>query len=204
MTEGGDFSQDTKSLLERHGETLLALAQQSIRYGLEHGKPLPVDPGGYAAELSQTGACFITLKQDGKLRGCIGTPEAHQALIIDVAQNAFRAAFQDPRFPNLTAGELVRTELSISVLSPQTPITFSDEADFLSKLQPGVDGLVIEDGGRRALFLPSVWAQLPGPETFLQHLKVKAGLAADHWSDEFKAWRFTAEETAGVQVNAHV
>ena len=86
------------------------------------------------------------------------------------------------------------TDLSISVLSPQTPMTFSDEADFLDQLNPGNDGLIIEDKGHRALFLPSVWGQLPKPETFLEHLKLKAGLAKEHWSDGFRAWRFTAEE----------
>ena len=80
------------------------------------------------------------------------------------------------------------------MLSPQTPISFSDEDDLLAQLYPGVDGLVIQDGKRRALFLPSVWSQLPQPAGFLERLKVKAGLKRDHWSDTMRAWRFVAEE----------
>ena len=190
----GDFTDTTRALLDRHGDTLLRLAARSIQHGLEHGKPLSIHGPDFGPELGRTGACFVSLKRDGNLRGCIGTAEAKRPLSVDVAENAFRAAFKDPRFPALTAKEMDGTDLSISVLSPQTPITFSGEADLLAQLQPGIEGLIIEDAGRRALYLPSVWAQLPTPETFLQHLKVKAGLAKDHWSDGFRAWRFTAEE----------
>ncbi len=192
--DGDDFGDATRALLERHGDELLKLAARSIQHGLEHGKPLPVRGSGLDPELNDTGACFVTLKMGGNLRGCIGTTEASRPLGVDVAENAYRAAFKDPRFPALTAKEMDRTDLSISVLSPQTPMRFSGEADFLAQLNPGIDGLIIEDKGRRALFLPSVWAQLPKPETFLEHLKLKAGLAKDHWSDGFRAWRFTADE----------
>ena len=195
---GGEFGNATRALLERHGDELLSLAARSIQHGFEHGKPLPVQGPELGPELAETGACFVTLKRNGNLRGCIGTAEAHRPLAIDVAENAFRAAFKDPRFPAMKADEMDGTDLSISVLSPQTPMTFSGEADFLAQLQPRIDGLIIEDAGRRALFLPSVWAQLPTPETFLQHLKVKAGMAKDHWSDGFRAWRFTAEEISAT------
>lgn len=194
MKDSSDFGDETRALLERHGPKLLKLAAQSIQHGLEHGKPMPVNVQGFDSDLAGTGACFVTLKQKGNLRGCIGTADAKRPLVLDVAENAFRAAFKDPRFPALKAGEMDGTDLSISVLSPQTPMTFSDEADFLDQLNPGNDGLIIEDKGHRALFLPSVWGQLPKPETFLEHLKLKAGLAKDHWSDGFRAWRFTAEE----------
>jgi hypothetical protein len=198
MTEDNDFGAATKALLERHGGEILELAGLSIRHGLEHGAPLPVTDGDHAAELMGAGACFVTLKRDAKLRGCIGTVEAHRALALDIAENAFRAAFRDSRFPAMTPDEMDSVALSVSILSPQTPMTFSLEADFLGQLQPGVDGLVIEDAGRRALFLPSVWAQLPTPQTFIEHLKVKAGLTKDHWSGEFRAWRFTAEEISAA------
>ncbi len=63
-------------------------------------------------------------------------------------------------------------------------------------MRPRVDGLIIRDAGRQAVFLPAVWESLEQPEAFLQHLKVKAGLRADHWSTRFRAWRFVAEETS--------
>jgi len=68
------------------------------------------------------------------------------------------------------------------------------EADLLAQLRPGIDGLIITDGGMRALFLPSVWEQLPKPNDFLSHLKLKAGMSADHWSDSFQAQRFITGE----------
>jgi len=191
-TSSPDFLAATEAMLRRHGGTLLDLARRSIFNGLDHGKPL--DGDGFDGELKKPGAAFVTLKRSGRLRGCIGSSEAYRPLANDVAENAFRAAFKDPRFPPLAADELDGLGLSISVLSPQAPMTFAGEADFLAALRPGADGLVIEDNRRRALFLPSVWEQLPDARKFVEHLKVKAGLSKDHWSPGFKAWRFAAAE----------
>ncbi len=189
-----DFAAETKALLARHGESLIRLAAASIENGLATGQPAMPDLASAPTDLARPGACFVTLKKNGRLRGCIGSPEAHRPLIADVAANGYAAAFRDPRFPNLSQAELPEVSLSISVLSPQVPMTIKDEADLLAQLRPGIDGLVIEDGARRALFLPSVWEQLPDKSAFLQHLKRKAGMAADHWSDGFQARRFVAEE----------
>ncbi|MHA1599018.1 MAG: AmmeMemoRadiSam system protein A [Alphaproteobacteria bacterium] len=189
-----DFEAQTKALLDAHGQTLLGLATASIRQGLDDRTPLAIDIADYAAELSRDGACFVTLKRGGKLRGCIGSPEASRPLVQDVVENAYCAAFRDPRFNALTADEFKDTELSISVLSPSEAINFTDEDDLLDGLRPGVDGLIIEDGPRRALFLPAVWRQLPEKQEFLGHLKVKAGMRGDHFSANFKAWRFIAAE----------
>jgi AmmeMemoRadiSam system protein A len=194
MTDNDEFSQATRAILNKHGETLLGLAAGSIRHGMKNGKPLPASPDDHAPELAAPGASFVTLKRNGKLRGCIGSSEAYRPLAADVSENGFRAAFKDPRFPALKPDEIDGLTLSISLLSPKMPMTFSSQADFLQKLKPNTDGLIIEDAGRRALFLPSVWAQLPQTKTFVEHLKVKAGLAKDHWSNGFKAWRFTADE----------
>jgi hypothetical protein len=71
---------------------------------------------------------------------------------------------------------------------------FNDEVDLIRQLRPGVDGLIIEDQGRQALFIPSVWEQLSDPRQFLAHLKHKAGLGIDHWSPTFTARRFEAVE----------
>ncbi|HBT41735.1 MAG TPA: AmmeMemoRadiSam system protein A, partial [Rhodospirillaceae bacterium] len=128
--------------------------------------------------------------------------EAHRPLLTDVAVNAYAAAFRDPRFPNLEASELPEVTLSISVLSPQAPMTIRDEADLLAQLRPGIDGLVIADGGKRALFLPSVWEQLPDKRAFLMHLKRKAGMAGNHWSSTFTARRFVAEEAQSADLPA--
>lgn len=194
-----EFSKATRTLLEAHAGDLLSLARASIAAGLETRRPLDPDLTTLAPELSAPGATFVTLKTNGatkaKLRGCIGTVTAHQALAVDVCQNAFRSAFSDPRFPPLRMDETNDDfRLSISLLSPATPMQVSDEQDLLDQLKPGTDGLIIEDGHNRALFLPSVWEQLPEPAEFLAHLKAKAGMAPDHWSPTFRAQRFIAAE----------
>ncbi len=188
----GDFTDHTRALLEEHGETLLRIAAASIDHGLTHGTALA--PANAPQALLDNGACFVTLKHQGKLRGCIGTVEAYRPLIEDVAENAFSSAFRDPRFPPLREEERAGLSLSISVLSPSHPMTFTDEESLLKQLSPGTDGLIIEDQGRRALFLPSVWESLPEPAAFMANLKRKAGMAVNHWSDTFKAERFITTE----------
>ena len=195
-----DFGAATRALLNRHGEMLLRLAARSVEHGLRKGKPLGMDAAKQSKDLAQPGACFVTLKKNGQLRGCIGSPEAYRPLITDVVENAFAAAFKDPRFPAVTPEELPGLEMSISVLSPQVAMRIRDEKDLLAQLRPGIDGLVIEDAGRRALFLPAVWQQLPDPRTFLAHLKQKAGLAPNHWSAAFKARRFVAEDVSSADL----
>ncbi|NFV80485.1 AmmeMemoRadiSam system protein B [Magnetospirillum aberrantis] len=176
--------------MDHIGPKLLDLAWASIRARLDNKPaPKPDDPA-----LARPGACFVTLKRGGNLRGCIGSPLAWRPLGEDVVDNAVKAAFADPRFPPLSAAELDPLTLSVSVLTPPVPMRFESEMDLLGQLRPGIDGLIIEDGGRRALFLPSVWEQLPDPAQFLAHLKHKAGMAIDHWSAHFKASRFQAVE----------
>lgn len=171
---------------------LLSLARRAIEHRLsDRAEPieLPDDPA-----LQQKGACFVTLHRDGQLRGCIGSPTAWRSLGEDVTDNAVRAAFSDPRFPPVGADELFRVKLSLSLLSAPEPIRFTDETDLLAQLRPGTDGLIIEDRDRHALFLPAVWEQVSDPQAFLGHLKGKAGMSPDHWSDSFRAFRFTAED----------
>ena len=200
FTEDG-FADRTQTLLDNHGTTLLRLAASSIEYGLAHQRVMPVKAADYPSDLGELGACFVTLYRSAKLRGCIGSPAARRPLVEDVVHNAYAAAFGDRRFNKLTPEELDGLELSVSVLSPQSPIDFRGEDDLISKLRPGVDGLVIEDKGRRALYLPSVWESLPLAKNFLVQLKVKAGLAADHWSENFKAWRFVALEAKAKELD---
>jgi AmmeMemoRadiSam system protein B/AmmeMemoRadiSam system protein A len=177
--------------VEDIGPRLLQLARSSIRARLAGGT---VAPPSEPLSMTRPGACFVTLKRNGQLRGCIGSPQAWRPLGEDVVDNAAKAAFQDPRFPPVTAEELDQLSLSVSVLTPPVPMRFTSEMDLLNQLRPGVDGLIIEDGGRRALFLPAVWEQLPDPAQFLAHLKAKAGMRVDHWSSHFKASRFQAVE----------
>ena len=132
------------------------------------------------------------------MRGCIGSAVASRPLIVDVVQHAFNAAFRDWRFPRLDLLELEGLTLSVSVLTPPAPVGFTGEADLLAQLRPGVDGLIIEDAGRRSLFLPSVWEELPDSRQFLALLKLKAGLPADYFSPQLAASRFRTIEIKGA------
>jgi AmmeMemoRadiSam system protein A len=166
------------------------VARDSIRYGLEHGVKLPVDTKDYSTELQKKYATFVTLHKKGDLRGCIGALEAYQPLIDDIAEHAYAAAFSDPRFPSLEESEFDQLDIEISVLSSPEEVTFTDEADLLNKIRPGIDGLILEYGYNRGTFLPSVWEQLPDKKDFLNHLKMKAGLAANWWDDTVKISRY--------------
>lgn len=176
---------------------ILELARAAIENAFARGPGVTV-PDPLPDLLAQPGAVFVTLKIEGQLRGCIGSPIAWRPLGQDLVDNACKAAFQDPRFPPLTPEEWPDVELSVSVLTPPLAMDIRDEKDLLAQLRPQIDGLIIEDGGRRALFLPSVWEVLPTPKEFLTHLKRKAGMADDHWSAGFKASRFLAVELKSI------
>lgn len=178
---------------EKFRETLLQLARDSIQNGLQYHAPLPVDIDDYPHELQQPRATFVTLQLQDQLRGCIGTLEAHRPLVMDIAHNAYAAAFTDPRFPPLNEAEFPQLELHISILTPSEPVEFSSEADLLEQIRPGTDGLILEAEGHRGTFLPSVWESLPDKHAFLQHLKNKAGLPQEYWSDQVRVWRYTTE-----------
>lgn len=173
-------------LSEQQRQVLLKLARRSIAHSLQHEGALKVDPANFRPPLSEPGACFVTLKINGQLRGCIGHLQAIQTLVEDVVDNARSAALLDRRFQPLTVAEFSHIHIHISILTPEQPLPVDDEADLLKKLRPGVDGLTIEYGSHRATFLPAVWEQLTEPAEFVNHLKQKAGLPRDFWAEEMK------------------
>ena len=177
-------------LSTERGPTLLALARASIAHALGFpGAAVEMPPW-----LQEPGASFVTLTQNGQLRGCIGSLAAHRPLGEDVRANAVAAALRDPRFPALTVAELARTRVEVSVLSPMQPLAFSSEADAIAQLRPHVDGVVLEYGAHRGTFLPQVWEQLSTPKDFMAHLKGKAGLSANFWVDGMRLQRYTVEK----------
>ncbi|WP_456372266.1 AmmeMemoRadiSam system protein A [Thiolapillus sp.] len=186
-------STEHNSLNPQQRKTLLEIARASIMNGLRAGAPLAVNPDDFDPALQEQRASFVTLNIQGQLRGCIGHLEAIQPLVRDVTQNAYSAAFSDPRFAPLRSREFDQLSIHISVLSPARPLQFDSEADLLRQLRPGVDGLILEEGPYRGTFLPSVWEQLPSPELFLAHLKQKAGLPSNYWSDSLRVSRYTTE-----------
>ena len=180
----------TDTLLAERGDILLPIARAKI--ASELGRIMQADE--QPAWLQDNGACFVTLTQQGEVRGCIGTLEAHRSLLQDVKANAHAAAFRDPRFTPLAASELEETEVELSLLSAMTPLQFSGEREALTQLKPGVHGVVFEFGHHRSTFLPQVWEQLPNVVEFMAHLKYKAGLPPDFWAEEVKLSCYTVSK----------
>lgn len=189
-------TETTEELSEPNRATLLEVARSSIWNGLESGAPLEPNPAEYEPALQAPRATFVTLTKNGRLRGCIGSLQAHQALVSDVARNAYSSAFQDHRFRPLANAEYPEIRVEISILTPPVPFPVASEQDLLDRIEPGIDGLIIQEGMRRATFLPAVWESLPAPEAFLTQLKLKAGMPAGHWSKNVKVFRYHAEKFA--------
>ncbi|MEA3354544.1 MAG: AmmeMemoRadiSam system protein A [Campylobacterota bacterium] len=126
--------------------------------------------------LSNRAATFVTLNLDGQLRGCIGSLVAHNALIDDLTTNAVKAAFSDPRFPPLSKDEFEKVKIEVSLLSQPLEIKYANISDLESKINHGVDGVILRQGDKQATFLPQVWEQLPKFEDFITHLFHKAGI----------------------------
>lgn len=180
-------------LNKAHQQQVLELAEASIQNGLQTGKPLKIYLADYPEELKEKRGTFVTLHINHELRGCIGVLEAIRPLAEDIAENAFSAAFKDSRIPPLSEAEFKDLQIHLSILTPAEPIVFTSEQDLINQLQPGIDGLILQEGYRRGTFLPSVWESLPKPEEFLRHLKQKAGLPPDYWSDSIRVSRYRTE-----------
>ena len=173
---------------------LLDAARASLSFGADSGRPLRAKlGGGLSPALTAMRASFVTLTIAGKLRGCQGSVTACEPLLLDVTANAHKAGFEDPRFGPVTKDELAQADLGVSVLSTPRPIRCTDEADLLRQLRPDLDGLILQEGERRSLFLPSVWERVPKPAQFVRQLKRKAGLSPDHWSESLSVFRYSAE-----------
>lgn len=170
-----------ENLTEEEKGILLRLAREALERGVRGEAIPPLDPSTLTPVLLSEGASFVTLTVHGQLRGCIGALEPCQSLAEDVQEHAVAAALHDPRFPPVTPAELPRIHIEISRLTHPQPLSYTDADNLLAKLTPGLDGLILRDGYRRATFLPQVWAQLPEKETFLNHLCQKMGASPGLW-----------------------
>jgi AmmeMemoRadiSam system protein A len=161
--------------------TLLHLAREALETSVR-GTPLsPIDKASLTPALRAEGAAFVTLTVHGSLRGCIGALEPYQPLVDDVREHTVAAALQDYRFNPVQPGELGKIEIEVSRLTLPVLLDYTDSADLLAKLHPGVDGVILRDGVRRATFLPQVWEKIPDPSEFLENLCYKMGAAPDTW-----------------------
>lgn len=165
----------------------------------------PAD-GRLPAEVSlrASGAIFVTLESDGALLGCVGSLDPARPRYLDAMRNAVRAA-TDPRLPPVTAPQWPGVDVTVSVLTAPEPMDVSGPAELIASLRPGVDGLVLTDGTRRATFLPAVWHKVTDPVAFVAALLRKGGWTtgghrrnvgalAREWPAELTVLRYAATE----------
>lgn len=172
---------DPAPLDPQDARQLLGLAVDGLRRALLTGVRATPDPATLPPALRVPGATFVTLRRGERLLGCIGTLEAYQPLGVDVVVHACNAAFDDPRMPPIDVEDFREMSVHVSVLGPLRPLDVGSCADVVRVLRPGVDGALVEAGGRRGTFLPSVWEQLPTGELFVAGLWRKAGLRPGIW-----------------------
>ncbi|MCP4139481.1 MAG: AmmeMemoRadiSam system protein A [Chloroflexi bacterium] len=170
---------DTNPLTSTEKKILLKLARSSLEAKLRGEKLPPLK--AETPHLQRDGATFVTLTKNGRLRGCIGTLEAYRPLAEDVQEHAIAAALHDRRFPPVKADELEEIEIEISRLTAPVVLEYENADDLLAKLRPGIDGVILKDGFKRATYLPQVWEQLLDAEEFLNYLCQKMGLPKDAW-----------------------
>ncbi|NOY99351.1 MAG: AmmeMemoRadiSam system protein A [Chloroflexi bacterium] len=172
---------DSDHLTSQEKQILLKLARQALDAGVRGEKLSPLDLKSLPPLLQADGASFVTLTKHGQLRGCIGALEPYQPLAEDVREHAVAAALNDYRFPSVQPEELPELKIEISRLTVPSPLDYDTPEDLLAKLRPGVDGVVLRDGWRRATFLPQVWEKVPDTADFLGQLCYKMGAAPDLW-----------------------
>lgn len=163
---------------------LLKIAREAITCALRNEQLVKIKLQEYSQLLRDPGASFVTLTIQGKLRGCIGTLEANQPLVVDVQEHAVAAAMEDYRFPVVREEELQLISIEISRLTPVQLVDYSTHEDLISKIRVNVDGVLIKANGRRATFLPQVWEKVPDPEQFLSQLCMKMGATPGLWREK--------------------
>jgi AmmeMemoRadiSam system protein A len=178
----------TEPLSREARSGLLELARRTLEAHFR-GEPAPRLGSDRAETFGQPRGLFVTLRKEGRLRGCIGTLAPDGDLSRSVPRFALRAAFEDPRFPGLTSDELPDCTIEISVLTPPEPVEDPEQ------IVVGRDGLILEVGGRRGLLLPQVadeWGL--DRHSFLGELARKAGLPPEAWTmPGARIWSFQAE-----------
>ena len=181
-------------LAEAARERLLSACMTALRVAAQtKGRAPALSLNGLPPALSPWRATFVTLSENKRLRGCIGSLNPHRPLIDDALANTTQAGFADPRFPPLKESELSGLRLDVSILSHPRPILAGSESELAGALEPDRDGLILSAGRRRALFLPSVWRHVPDARAFVRQLMEKAGFEANHWPKGLEARRFRVE-----------
>jgi hypothetical protein len=185
----------TGQLNEQQKRFLLRIARQALQTAVNGDVLAPIDRSSMDDILLQYGASFVTLTRRGALRGCIGALEAYQPLVDDVREHVVAAALQDYRFPPVDSNELHEIQIEVSCLTQPEELTYHNNEELLKTLRPGIDGVILQEGTRRATFLPQVWEKLPDPEDFLSNLCIKMGASPDLWlRKKLRIWTYRVDE----------
>ncbi len=170
--------------------TLLQLARYCLEnYVIKKREPTtPPADCKLTERLREPAGAFVTLEEEGRLRGCIGYLDPIRPLYLAIMENSVSACSKDYRFLPVTPEELDQIQIEISVLTPREEIEKPED------FYPGEMGIILEKEGRRAVFLPQVAPEQGwGREETLQNLCMKAGLPPNAWRKETRFWIFRAE-----------
>ncbi|PLX85070.1 MAG: AMMECR1 domain-containing protein [Desulfuromonas sp.] len=176
-----------KALTAKEKTILLSIARKAIETQVQTGQEY-VEPREEKA-LNMRNGCFVTLKRDGELRGCIGNFQSELPLFREVAEMAVASSTKDPRFYPFKDEDLKDFTIEISVLSPLTKVENVEE------IEVGTHGIYLEKGYYRGVLLPQVatehgWDR----ETFLMQTCIKAGLPTDAWqAEDAEIYTFSAQ-----------
>lgn len=185
------------NISEHSKNKILSIARAAVSDALTGKNTINDFIGDIPEDLQYKGGCFVTIHdKPGNLRGCIGNFRDDVEIVENVRINAVHAAFEDPRFKPVDAGELDDISFEISLLSPMIQIGSVDE------IKVGRDGLYVVKGMNRGVLLPQVASEYGWDAvTFLSQTCVKAGLKADTWKNgnldiyRFEALVFSEAET---------
>ena len=193
--EGIDLEEKNLQNFARHYKNaIIQIVERALIDAVKNNKIYSPERNEYEDILFNKGASFVTLKKHNILRGCMGSIFQTNAIAKDLSKNTFLAAMNDPRFEPLKEDELNDIVFSVSLLTGFEGIKFTSYDDLINKIRPNTDGLLIKDGKRQGLFLPSVWDDIPNKKEFLNELKIKAGLSPNYWSDNIEVFRFKTVE----------
>jgi len=166
-----------KELNAKEQSVLLDIARKAIETHVRSGQKY-VEPREEKA-LNVRSGCFVTIKQGGQLRGCIGNFQSELPLFREVVEMAVASATKDPRFYPMKEEDLTDFDLEISVLSPLKKI------EDIEEIEVGKHGIYLEKGYYRGVLLPQVATEYGWDrDTFLKQTCLKAGLPTDAWQAE--------------------
>jgi uncharacterized protein len=171
---------------------ILQLARQSVEAAAA-SLPVPaITIDALPQALCELRACFVTLHKHDALRGCTGVLMARSPLALEVTHSAAQSALYDPRFNAVAPDEVPHLHIEISILTPPVRLSISSPPDIQCVIRPGIDGVTLTRGMRRATFLPQVWERVSEPSMFLDMLCQKMGLPR-------RAWLYTPMEVETYQ-----